>query len=146
MNRERLLKLADFLETLPPSRFNFSSWFGNGADGRPDISCNSTACALGWATAIPEFRALGLHGRLVDQGFAAICMGDPEDAVANDFWGVTCDATGKLFDLSEAETELLFVPHDGDDDDVDGKDSETGQLARTATPRRVAQHIREFVG
>ncbi len=57
----RLLKLADFLESLPRNRFCLERWVGRGWEGKPDLSCGTTACALGWATTIPEFRKLGVR-------------------------------------------------------------------------------------
>jgi hypothetical protein len=58
---ERLIKLAKFLEELPPKRFNFSRWVGLDWKGSKDLSCGTTACALGWAATMPEFRRLGLE-------------------------------------------------------------------------------------
>lgn len=49
IGRQRLLVLADFLETkVEPSRFDMRSW-----------KCGTTACAAGWAAMIPEFVAAG---------------------------------------------------------------------------------------
>lgn len=142
VHRERLLKLATFLDELPPSRFDLSTWFGEGSDGRPDLTCNSTACALGWATAIPEFRELGLHGRVMASGVVAICMGEPDESRSP--WGLCVQAAGQLFGLSEPDVDLLFTPYDGEDeDDVD--ESEDGHLSPLATPEMVAAHIRQFV-
>lgn len=46
----RLLVLAEFLETkVPVEKFSLSRW-----------QCGTTACAVGWAATIPEFKALGL--------------------------------------------------------------------------------------
>ncbi|MGH7749129.1 MAG: hypothetical protein ACREQ5_30855, partial [Candidatus Dormibacteria bacterium] len=57
----RLLRLADFLENdVPADRFDFAHWVGKDWAGAPDLSCGTSACALGWATTIPEFQALGL--------------------------------------------------------------------------------------
>jgi hypothetical protein len=42
MHTERLLKLADFLETVPPDKFDMNGW------GRED-DCGFAGCAIGWA-------------------------------------------------------------------------------------------------
>lgn len=63
VHARRLLKLADFLETVPPERLNMSSWVGRDWQGDQGLSCGTTACALGWAATMPEFRRLGLRLR-----------------------------------------------------------------------------------
>lgn len=57
--KRRLLKLADFLEKLPPRKFAMRTWATAAKEGRP--SCGTAACALGWATAIPAFYKAGLY-------------------------------------------------------------------------------------
>lgn len=57
----RLLKLAAFLEQLDPKRFNYRRWVGDDWKGAQDLSCGTTACALGWAATMPEFQELGLR-------------------------------------------------------------------------------------
>ncbi len=58
---DRLLLLADFLDKLPPERFNYAAWVGHDWKEMEDLSCGTTACALGWAATMPEFRKLGLR-------------------------------------------------------------------------------------
>jgi hypothetical protein len=48
--RERLLMLADFVETLPAERLSLTRWFGFGK-----------GCAVAWAATDPWFRAQGLR-------------------------------------------------------------------------------------
>ena len=54
MNKIRLAKLADFLETVPEDKFNMDVWayLGN----KTSLGdCGTAGCALGWATKIfPE--------------------------------------------------------------------------------------------
>ena len=58
MNTRRLLRLADFLEHEVKNKwFDLTFW---ATEGWKDRECGSTACALGWATAIPEFKQAGL--------------------------------------------------------------------------------------
>ena len=61
MRKARLLKWAEFLEQLPPKRWDYGHWVGKSWQGAPDLSCGTTACALGWACTIHSFRKLGLR-------------------------------------------------------------------------------------
>lgn len=56
MNTQRLLKLADLLDTIPPKQFDMGLWSNS-----PEFNCNTVACAAGWACSIPEFAEAGLH-------------------------------------------------------------------------------------
>lgn len=122
MKKRRLLALARKLYTVPAKRFDLSSWVGCDWRGAKDLSCGTSACALGWATTIPHFRRLGL--RLVPSNIA--------DRVArvtfNDRYNF--DAACELFDISRDTAELLFSP--------------SGYLG-PAGPVRVAKRIRKLV-
>ena len=61
MNADLLLDLANFLDKLPPERFKYNDWVGKDWGGKLDLSCGTTACALGWATQIPSIAAKGLR-------------------------------------------------------------------------------------
>lgn len=63
VHAQRLLKLAKFLDELPEERFDLATWVGRSWKGKQDLSCGTTACALGWACTIPEFRKLGARLR-----------------------------------------------------------------------------------
>ena len=61
MNVERLAKLADFLDTVHPSKFDLDHWLGGSNPQKMAESpsepgdCGTTACAVGWFPAIfPE--------------------------------------------------------------------------------------------
>lgn len=58
MNAERLLKLADFLETVDEEHFNLAK-----------VGCGTTGCAIGWACYIPEFRDAGFKLVYYDDRF-----------------------------------------------------------------------------
>lgn len=69
--RRRLRVLADFLATVPENLFDLREWFVRSREPSPDsplvaqlecgaTACGTSACAMGWAATIPEFRALGL--------------------------------------------------------------------------------------
>jgi len=102
MKVARLLKLADFLETVPRKKFNLGTW-GN------DAKCSTAGCAAGWGCQIPSFRKSGL--RLVTNHY----YGDVEpycrstgsngfDAVS-DFFGLTGRQTEHVFSLLAYQTE-----------------------------------------
>ena len=57
--KRRLLKLAVFLETeVPEDLFSMDVWgHGQGRGGR--LHCGTAACALGWATTIPQLHQAG---------------------------------------------------------------------------------------
>lgn len=75
MNKARLLLLADALRhRIPPEKFDLTSWrFSpppaadedddpneNATDDDLRHACGTTACAIGWACALPEFKEEGL--------------------------------------------------------------------------------------
>jgi hypothetical protein len=133
MNTDRLLKLADFLDKLPPERFDIYDWVGSDFRGDVDLSCGTTACAIGWATTIPEFRQLGLSLNIQANCYSHRIIATP---VLDLGGGITLhgfDAAGHLFDITREDAYYLF---------------DTGQvdsLPRDATPADVANRIREFV-
>ena len=156
MNKERLLKLADFLEALPAGKFDYRKWVGSSWDGEqlPEpVKCNTTACAFGWATAIPEFKALGLvitKRKVSDVPHVALAT--DEDEECEEF--TRTERAGKeIFDLEPEEVMYLFVPGDythdeGDNYDMDNPLAEAGYPDRPdeyASAKEVAAHIRQFV-
>jgi hypothetical protein len=132
MNKNRLLTLATFLETLDPSRFNFGRWVGDGWTGDETLSCGTTACAFGWAATIPEFRSLGLR----------LCHDDVGGHVTyGDDHGL--QAARVFFDLMSFEANLLFLPTTLN---WDSPDVWPRRLMAEANPADVAMNIRALVG
>lgn len=67
MRKERLLKLADFLDTLPAKRFDISLY---AEDGFSKDNCGTAACACGWATVVfPRSRLKLKKNKLYDYSF-----------------------------------------------------------------------------
>jgi len=129
--RNRLLRLAKFLRTLPDCRFDFKEWVGRDWDGKPDLSCGTTACALGWAAAMPEFRALGFGIEVYgDRGWVNF-VHDGNRVGPDGFAGL-------LFDLSSKEHRFLFYSGN-----VNSK--EEWSPGDDATASEVAEHILRFV-
>lgn len=103
----RLEVLALFLETeVVDERFDYAGWVGTDWEGREDLSCGTVACALGWATVIPEFQAMGLS---LNRTFAIPTIRGRQDAC-----GSTVGAEGAsqhIFGLSEYQHLCLFQGH-----------------------------------
>jgi hypothetical protein len=124
----RLLKLADFLDTLPRERFDYSTWVGMDWKGAQNLSCGTKACALGWAATIPEFRRLGLRLSPYREVINVKTGAEHSNAAAQHTFGLT-----------ESEARLLF-------EGVDMTEGEYHIVLRSeATPKQVATHIRRFV-
>ena len=137
--KRRLLKLADFLDELPKERFDYREWVDNNWNGKLDISCNSKACAFGWASTIKSFRKLGLRlMKTQNFGYGYICLAK-EDGTT---YGDEFVAGRVIFGLTEEETSFLFIPNHPYDLD-DG--NELCSPSDEATPKQVAKHIRKFV-
>lgn len=130
----RLLVLAEFLEKLPMARFDYQSWVGNDWKGKQDLSCGTTACALGWAATMPEFRALGLRIIPQDVPWSRGVVGT--DKHADPFL-----AAQDTFLLDDVESTYLFHPSD----DLDGFEEESPSPGDDASAVDVATHIRYFV-
>ncbi|WGH24447.1 hypothetical protein EAb13_CDS0029 [Acinetobacter phage EAb13] len=67
MVRTDLLEtLKEFLKTIPSEKFDLNTWRNNLQDSRKvsDLDlmteCGTTACAMGWAATLPEFKKEGL--------------------------------------------------------------------------------------
>ncbi len=108
MNRERLERLAGFLEGLPPEKLDMGRWAGGACldpRSREQGGCGTTACALGWATTIPEFQAAGLKLRERDWGPGFTPCVETPDYDATGF-----EAGMVFFDLSYTQALHLFEP------------------------------------
>lgn len=130
----RLLKLATFLEKLPRRRFDYGSWAGTDWKGSSDLSCGTTACALGWATTIPAFRRLGLKLVWADDGPDEYPYPRP---VCHQHYSE--EAATKVFNLNSEEARFLFLPLE-----VNSVQNWKSPGNR-ASPKQVARHIRRFV-
>lgn len=99
MNIRRLNILADFLETVPPARFNIAAWEITPAEAE----CGFAGCALGWATKIPAFQAEGLHMHNPGTDYAAP---EVKDESGHEARGFSCAQT--FFELSDWQADHLF--------------------------------------
>ncbi len=122
----RLLRLAAFLRTLPRKRFNYNVWVGHDWRGAADLSCGTTACALGWATTIPSLRRAGLQ--LVSRGIGQYGYVVLKTKGRRQVYS-SMTAAQEVFSLNELEASYIFVPSDDGD----------------ATAKQVARKIERFV-
>jgi len=146
---ERLLTLvADKLDvvstTMPEHRFNFSNWVGKDWLGKEDLSCGTSACAIGFATTIPELRDLGLRlFKTETQWNHEIGILHPDGTSSKG-----ANHVAMLFGLDDEEFNYLFIPSDQQgEEEVEENDVRYG--SRTPGPRasarEVAAHIRNFI-
>src|ERR1700761_6458139 len=87
--KDRLLKLADFLEhSVPQARFNMTFF----ADGDLAHDCGTAGCAAGWATQIPEFQAEGFHLEMHQFTWPTriepVIVGPGHNPYSNDVWPI----------------------------------------------------------
>lgn len=106
VGKRRLLKLADFLEKLPPQKFNLNNWcvkdykLSNTNEWDSIIvirgKCGSTACALGYCPVVFPKSGFKLSN---DLHWTPEYCGLEGTAAAEQF-----------FDLLESESVSLFMP------------------------------------
>jgi hypothetical protein len=145
--KRRLLKLADYGDTIKPARFNFSQFAGSDWKGKPDLSCGTAACLFGHSSTIPSFRRLGLHMyRIYGSSHPWVGLKGGPTGYAG-----TVEAGRKIFDLSIEEFEFLFIPSDHLSDDSSlslyGQEDKFGftSLHSSSTAKQVSAQIRRFV-
>jgi hypothetical protein len=114
----RLLKLADLLDGVPPSQFDMGAW---------KSPCGTTCCAMGWGCTIPSFRKAGLKLTLdgeddsIHRDYYLAYEPPGQDFFLNGLW-----AAADFFDISYLEAKALFI--------TDKKEK----------PKTVAKRIRKF--
>lgn len=115
MNKERLIKLAEHLETkVPANRFDMGRWGMLALGATSLVECDSAACALGWATTVPEFRKEGLK-----LASGMVFLGNLTGY----------EAASALFGITESQASALFH----------------GLNREHEEPKDVAERIRTFV-
>ena len=130
MNKKRLLRLADFLENnVPIKKFYMGTWAS-----KEDINeCGTTACAMGWATKIPEFAAAGLYLGKSD----AVLQGRNPIITPRFAGRASFAAASAFFKITDRAALWLFSDFEyGDNDEVEREQD---------TPNDVANRIRKFV-
>lgn len=130
----RLELLADLLEKLPKGRFDYTNWVGDFWKGKEDLSCGTTACALGWATTIPELRKLGLRmAKRGGNGTVILKRQDPGEESGPLMAAMT------VFNINQIDAMWLFYPNDHN---PEFREDSPGERAGS---KRVAKHIRHYL-
>lgn len=147
MNKELLELVCKKLDSLPEHRFDYGLWVGPNWGGAQDLSCGTTACALGWAATIPELQKAGLCLRLsktdgAERQFGYVGLVGQRQALSYETNGASVVAAESVFELDEDEVKYLFMPCNAPHDD-DGDSCERPHDG--ATPKEVAAHIRAFI-
>lgn len=113
-----LERLCDLLESLPRECFDYGRW----ASGADLNVCGTTACALGWATTIPEcglrISSWGIKRALAnkyDEQAAAVAFGISVSDAATLFyprsWSVEMKERGPSADASPTEVAAWIRRH-----------------------------------
>lgn len=136
-SNRRLLVLAEFLDKLPPERFEYSHWIADDGSATK-TSCGTSGCALGWAASMPEFQALGLE--IVPSG--------PLSGIK--YKGSSWWENYAIVRIFGTGLDDLFFPHLCEKSCEDQLDEETGRCPKysadhNASPQYVAEKIRKFV-
>ena len=130
IQRKRLLKLADFLEQLPPQKFDFGVIVTEGAKPMLEAlkareeSCGTVACAIGWMPAV--FPRLTKWKR--SRSGLGLVVGLKDTSKYRNF-----EVAERFFGISKDDARYLFNPGDS-------------VLSYDASAKQVAKHIRSFVG
>lgn len=129
--RELLTVLKDFLPTLPPDRLDMTAWVSLDDEGAKEFTpdmldpaepCGTAACACGWATTLPAFKAAGLS---LDR--SGLLRYSPPSGWPATYGGF--EAVQRLFGLVPREASFLFGAY----------------AYRPSTPQAVADRIGEFL-
>lgn len=115
INAKRLLKLADYLETVPRKNFDMGFFYSE----TPESPCGFAGCAMGWAAHGKLFRGLRWDW-------------EARTIKYHDVSGGFSTAI-EIFNLSEADAYFLFDEQHG------------GRNRNYDTPKIVANRIRKFV-
>jgi len=104
-SKTMLLELADLLDVLPDERFDYNTWVGDDWKGAEDLSCGTSACAAGWATTLPSFRARGL--RLHTEDFS---VNQIDLTTGDEMWNGFL-ALGSVLHTSYEDAKELFMAY-----------------------------------
>lgn len=96
--KNRLLRLAEFLEKLPREKFDLSFFTGaDGLDDAPGPGCGTAGCAIGW---MPN--AFPRDCKYVEDSFGGITITSMDGSkdhfnLAEDFFGLSRNESSYLF-------------------------------------------------
>jgi hypothetical protein len=137
VHKERLLRLADFLEhELPPEKFSYGDVVRGPDMPRKEMDCGSVACAIGWCPVIFPDLASYAKARF-GPNFYVISKTPSGDTS----WSFD-EAGMNLFGLSLDESEALFDPFYSDDS---REEMGLEPVDENSSAIEVAANIRAFV-
>jgi hypothetical protein len=119
VGNNRLLRLADYLRTVPRKEFDIRVW---------ESSCGTIACAMGHATRMPFFRRLGAR---TDHIYGDISIG----IISGGF-----RVASRLFGIDDPTAVFLFSTCN-----VESAGGVASTLSERPTPKEVARHIEKWV-
>ena len=118
VTKRRLLKLAAFLDTLPPEKWDFLHIITR---KNPSRTCGTVCCAIGWTPVV----------------FPRLIKWKDLFVRSKRAYEIVKEQSQRLFGLSTEQINLLFIPRVS-------WNSESNQLPISATSTDVANHIRKF--
>jgi hypothetical protein len=153
MNKENLLILADFLEKEVHEKqrfkFDYSCYLGEDWNGSQDLSCGTTACAMGITPQIPKFKKYQLYYdtayRTIENAHPVSNMSIRSHAKGQSQYATTPETGCWLFDISRNLYDYLFFPGTLPDWPEPGPISNGSSPPEGASALEVAQHIRFVV-
>ncbi|URG13784.1 hypothetical protein [Acinetobacter phage vB_AbaS_TCUP2199] len=118
MIRTDLLEtLKEFLKSIPDERFNLLFWRKGSVESGMYISdldlhtdCGTSACAMGWAAALPEFRLAGLSF----EGSSIVLRNKDGDFLYDDFYAVKEVFVFRDFDVGNCLFSNAYYTEDDD--------------------------------
>ncbi len=125
MQKAKLLKLAAFLRTVKPRRFNLKNWASKADFAKHE--CGSTACGLGFATVCFPRSNLRLRtDQSYDKSDMTVLEYITKDAIYKDW-----DAAQAFFNINNEQAQYLFW-------------EDSYKVGRRG-PKSVAKRIEDFV-
>lgn len=119
MNKERLQALANVLREVPDANFDLETWRYTPGSGEnaTDVqvlshNCGTTACAIGWACAMPEFQAQGLRWEGVQPALVGEGSLDTGWDAVKVFFGISYHASQRLFNQDGYDIDVHVTPND----------------------------------
>lgn len=115
MNKERMLQLADFIETVPEESFNMDCFFSGGSvrdlpplPGQMPHDCGTAACVAGYALMLfgtpDEINAVRRTAFAIDGGGRGLA--DLQGKIVT-----TTDTAQTILGLTREESHRLFLGH-----------------------------------
>lgn len=100
--KQRLLKLADFLEALPRGKFNLSIIANKNHDGEePSVkTCGTAACAIGWTPVVFPRACTYTYSLFGDENELSVqskASNKVDFGFAEEFFGINDDESSYLF-------------------------------------------------